>query len=810
MEKGKKGLFEGIIKFIKLLLKGIAASFIAPKKPLQRKEKTQREEGISEKKIEKVRPLEEKITEAKVVKEVTVQKQEEKIVQEVVTERIQGVLEEQAIETVEQVKKQEEEKPSTKKDKIEKPSEEPESIAELAYERATRKPYVIKPPTEEVIKPEKPQITREKTDIPKREEIITLGKRQKRKYKGRKQKEEIVEIIEKGEEVVKKLKETAIRIIPPFIEIDLDELNVSFVLPEQRFRINNKEGKILDNLNFKLEINGEGLKDIQVKVKSFNDEIAQTKEKKILLDKPIKSFEIKFPEEFESKTYKYIQKKEFIYVFYAIGNDRGRMHYLYDEDSKINPLPKKNIWILLKEDFDLKSQEIIVEENKWVWSVYRPFLVNLRKASNLIVENRKDGIQEALACIQSFTIEGEQLVEDDFSNESPLFVGKTLKIKSPEINPSGWSIWIQSRESGYKIATENWNGQDLLELKLPECLPCEYGEFQIDICNINSSVAEETLFFRWIDFMELDCPKNLLIPDPAQGSKEEKIMIKLGIDEGWCLSCKEDHKAQLAEKNVYEINVPAERDIIHLIISNKNRPENELKVQITIPRLKWKTFHSDFWRDKPLEIDRKDLKYEDNLLIKTNDLKNRYDLIAVLETNGRQLQEARFIRKGIEYFLDLKQFSDTFKNKEELNFNVTVYKDYQKLGTVDIFNIKKEIPIRKEKVEQKISLIKMTRRQWHKLMQRKLHRRMIKKYSSTKGAKESRNIRLLEDKCSKSIVYVKCQEGLRRGKGFSIQEIMQAEINPDDLRSLYIPCDKRRKSSHEINVEALKKVKRGK
>ncbi len=52
---------------------------------------------------------------------------------------------------------------------------------------------------------------------------------------------------------------------------------------------------------------------------------------------------------------------------------------------------------------------------------------------------------------------------------------------------------------------------------------------------------------------------------------------------------------------------------------------------------------------------------------------------------------------------------------------------------------------------------------------------------------------------------ITAQSGKRRqGKGFSPDEIKEAGLNAGDARQLKIPVDRKRRTSHEDNIEALK------
>jgi len=52
---------------------------------------------------------------------------------------------------------------------------------------------------------------------------------------------------------------------------------------------------------------------------------------------------------------------------------------------------------------------------------------------------------------------------------------------------------------------------------------------------------------------------------------------------------------------------------------------------------------------------------------------------------------------------------------------------------------------------------------------------------------------------------ITAQSGKKRlGKGFSPDELKEAGLNAGDARNLKIPVDRKRKSSHEENIETLK------
>jgi len=322
---------------------------------------------------------------------------------------------------------------------------------------------------------------------------------------------------------------------------------------------------------------------------------------------------------------------------------------------------------LLNENFEFEYEPNIIDE-RWVWENYQFLNINLKKLNELIIRNKQTGVVQKIPCETSFFIEGEQL-DDDFKELSPLLIGGNLKIKASVENSSGWMVWIQNEIGDYTIINDNWTGKEPLDLKLPKELPCDCGNFQLDICNKDEGLPTETLFFRYINYLQLNYKKELVIvPDSHSGHKPESIKVILGnnLQE---FELNTLNKVKVIE-NGYQINLPREEDILRFSIYKNNKPKTNIIIQITIPRLKWKNSKQKNWNDKILEIKRNELILGEDLqfLLNTNDFNNEYNILAVLEENEQELQEAKFIKKGIIYNLLLNQFYDTIKK----NINASI------------------------------------------------------------------------------------------------------------------------------------------
>jgi len=664
--------------------KKLPAKFLSKKKPIEvsqtPKEKSAKVALAEEKPIEE-EPAEKEKSKEEIHAEEETPKEEKPPEQEKLTEEKPSKEKEPSEEEEPKEEKISTTEPSQKLDEYTKDLKTKEKIEkelQMEYpeeEKAkteTGKPYKRKTLTEEGKKEGRRPSENEKKPVTlKRRGKIDLGSIKRKKLRSTKQPAKLS--IERTDNASEE-KETSARIESPFIEIDLDEAKVFLIIPKQQFK-SDIMTNISRQLDYKLELNGEE-QSISAKVSNDDQGTAKVEEKRIELERPLKNFQVLFSDELQGRTYSYNHNDENLYAFAAIGNNRGRMYYLYDKDGNINPLPNRMVWLLLHEDSKLEIESNYLTEETWIWEKYRPFRVNLKEMNELAIKNTKTSKEYKLSCEATFSIEG-QVIEDDFKNQMPLLMGETLKIKAPRENPYGWTVWIQNKIAGYRIITENWSGVEPLSLKLPDDLPCECGEFQVDICQQDTRIPDETLFFRWLSFIELNYPKELIIPNPRQGHKSEFIKVKVS-GEGWALNYGLDRKVGPVESNSCQIELRPEENTVRFSITKKGKPETLIRFQITIPRLKWKTSKHEGWNGKLRNIKRDELIYGESfyLLICTNDFNNKYDLSAILETNGQRIQEGKFIQQGINYGLELNQFYDTIKrNKSEIMLKARIRKE---------------------------------------------------------------------------------------------------------------------------------------
>lgn len=539
-----------------------------------------------------------------------------------------------------------------------KPPKGEAKVKENVPPKEAEKPYIKKGP---IPLPESEVKGRTKQDYTKKgfpeEKMIDLTQVRERKTYIKSPRSIPVGVIE---EIKKKTDEMEIsnydatRIESPFIDLDIDSKTVSIVLPEQRTKDNAPEGTLTEQ-NYRLRVNNEW-KDISARA-IVKREYLNLKEQKIWLEKPIEEFEVIFPDGFKRR-YKYEHKDNRFYIFVAVGNDRGKLLYYIDK------LPRRLLWILLDEKCEIAEYNVIrVIEESYIWRKYKPFLVDLRQADVLTIKNKETQEEIKFHCEPSFVVTGDYLVEDDFKLECPLFRGDNIKIIAPYESQAGWNVWIQNRIAGSKLISKIWTGLEPLTLDCSKDLPCNFGEFQIDLCELNGG-RDETLFFRWIPYIELDYPNELIIPDCKIGHVEALVTIILDRSKKWKLKDEKGKEINPKEDSHYELCILPQNERCCFSVS-VDQGEPILRLGVTIPRLRWKLSSQEKWHDRTLDIKKTDLLSDKllDLLICTNDFNSEYNFISILEIEGQsqKIQTEKFNRKGMLYIINLNQFYDTIR-----------------------------------------------------------------------------------------------------------------------------------------------------
>jgi len=556
------------------------------------------------------------------------------------------------------------------------------------------------------------------------------------------------------------------RVQAPFVEMNLDEQEIFLVLPKQEIRPVDPEQDNGWQVEYTVWINGKR-EDVETHFSLSPGGLGKVDEARLPIPSRLEAFRVEFPRCLGSERYEYVHRDTSFYVFKAVGNNLGRLHYLYrKKDSGMNPVPRTEVWLLLQEGYEVEARVYITEEG-FFWEDFQPVCVDATRTSKITLRNISSREETDLPCQRGFGLECANTATDDFVGQSPLFTGKSMKIVAPREVPSGWMVWVQNKEAGYRIVDKKWRGKDPLTLDCPDSLPCRSGEFQVDICEPGESSPVETLFFRYISGLQLDYPTELIFPSREQGHKA--AVIDVGLGEGnsdWEIRCKEEC---MAVENGFRIEVGPHIDTVRLSLAEKGKPETQVRIRVTIPRLKWRVEDTTEWQATPIQIDRKQLLPGSSFRVffRTNEREHSYKMAAFLRTQSQTLQEAPLERKANMYVLSLNNFYDTIaQHGEAMCIETSVYRANgdQLLGKVKVI----DIPGTEQEVE-----------------------------------KEAPKYFKLRTKTS-VMACVLGGAGWREGKGFSRGEIARVGLHKSDVRKLDIRVDKRRKTVHDRNVEVLK------
>lgn len=585
------------------------------------------------------------------------------------------------------------------------------------------------------------------------------------------------------------------RIESPFVELTLTEVKVYLVLPPQRIPVPEGLKDSARELSYVVNINNTQQL-IPTRIRRLGDDILEVEERRLELGCPLRKFEVRFPDELKGRKYSYRHRDKRLYVFIPVGYDKARMHDLNRWDGGPNPIPQRDVWVLLHEAYEAQPEPHIAEE-RWIWEHYQPVRIHLKHALQLGIRDPKSGESVEFACTPTFRLQGMDVVHDDFIEESPLFTRGPIQVIAPSLFRSGWEVWVGNKHASPRLLAKKWTGGAPLEIKVPDDLPCDCGEFQLDIREQKAKSSVSTLFFRYAPGVRLERPIDLLFPSADRGHRPELIRLVLaGGDDDWELCCNAVWKHV---DRAYEIEIPATEDTVRFCLTRPGKPEPAVTLRVTIPRLRWclrerteknalgaadagepersgkDTSDIHLWEDRPSRLERSKLVagVQRYLLVRTNCDSSRYVLSSALVKGDQILQEARFRRKGNLYVLTLNEFYDTIHNQTgqlRLEINVSDASSGKLLGSVYALCFPAETLDHKEAA------------------------------NAAPPGTIPRPPRPL----------VKTGHGglMRTGKGFSRPELSKAGIKPAMAAKRSIRFDKRRKTLHNCNVQALRNLQR--
>ena len=471
------------------------------------------------------------------------------------------------------------------------------------------------------------------------------------------------------------------RIEAPYVEMNLDESEVFLILPKQEVIGNKGSGSTASSLTYRVFVDESEYK-FEARVSSSADYQLEVEEIRIRLKNPIHKFRIDFPIELQDRSFKYEHANPAFYAFVPVTNSVARMWYLFDANRRINRLPRRNLWILLRDDYQLDVAPDV--EERWVWGRYKPLLVNREKIAGLTVRDISGGRPSAFPSENVFLISGAGLIVDDLVDSMPLFKKGPVTLKAPTTNPEGWVVWLQNSEVGSHVLTEKWTGKDPLEIRLPEDLPTGFGQFQVDICDQNDRISIDTLFFRHAPLLALEYPHELFLPESGgHVDVTARVIFENDSPEVQVLS---DEETKMAGAGC-SVEIPSGHDTAVIRISGISDPHLSCPIQITVNRPRWQIGADREWRDTCATMERNEVSrgLDADLSVAVRECRYEHKMVAILATEFRELQRTPFVRKGPLYRLRLNTFYDTIlASKENVWLHLRIHDDIARAKDVPL------------------------------------------------------------------------------------------------------------------------------
>ena len=472
----------------------------------------------------------------------------------------------------------------------------------------------------------------------------------------------------------------------PYVELDFIEKRANLVIPEQVIKVQNP----LKAIDYQIKINSQEINS-RVHITQIDKNHLRVERKEFEITEPLTKFNIEFPKEFDKYHLfqKYQHKDTKFYLFKRKLKNKAKMEYLWDEKGILIPIPKKHLLILHKENLDLTQEPDSIEDLR-IWDYERIKYIDLTEENYLIFKDVVNNCELQFPCECDFFLSGNFIL-DDYSKRSPLFIGRTIIISSPIINQEGWEVWIKNRSFGIRLVNDFWTGKAPIILSCPDELGAESGEFQINIKK-KESRRSKILHFRYIQNIEIRCANELIIPQ-ENGHDKEVFEVVLGQNyKEWDLNAPHNVGQIINEdENGFNLILDKFVDSVKFTVMKKGQPISAIKIQITIPRLKWKLGGHVEWTGELIELERrkminsgKNLTFE----VKTNDLKNLYNIKGILKAVGEStpiLEVPLHKLKGDIYQCGITILFETLrKNIEKLTFSLEILNSTENSNVIKV------------------------------------------------------------------------------------------------------------------------------
>lgn len=440
------------------------------------------------------------------------------------------------------------------------------------------------------------------------------------------------------------------RVLAPTVVFNLGaESHVSIVIPEQQ--IGSGTGSP-DPALYEITLDGEHFtKQLSIRKEAG---VSIVEEVTFVTSKPIGRFEIWYPSVVGGKQFVYNHKHRGVYIFTAVGADRGKLLF------NIETLPKRPVWLLAGRAFKVLS-EIEVSDERNPWPKHSCSIVDLSTKEFLVLLNETTGEVLKIPCVPTFEIHSNSRIIDDVGMASPIFTESPITISAPHTNESGWRVWIQRAGLSQPISDSYWDGSSGLELDGLFGGSIPPGEYQIDIMDERPGSESVAMFLRFLPHLEIEWQHSLMIPQG--GHVDAPVRVRSLGAEVYELEANASVEPLLMGE-WSSLEVPGDKDSVRFAIVTPSA--RRVPISVRLPRLRWqvtKSMDHEVLNDLPVTLthDQLDPGVPLYLIIETKDRRNDYRMTAKL-VGSQVSQEATLDNRRSKHILSLGQFYDTVRS----------------------------------------------------------------------------------------------------------------------------------------------------
>ena len=388
------------------------------------------------------------------------------------------------------------------------------------------------------------------------------------------------------------------RVQSPRVEVDPFAGEVALIVPSQNVPVE----EYRDDPNPSVTISVDGQKTgLSLKDTEQDDQQVTLAELRLPLPRRFKQLSIRFPECLKERVYDFRWQTPAVYVFEPRSEGLPRLLQVFQGNGGINRLPRRELWLLVREGLQLSEDILLEEYSTTAWETYHPCLVDLSQVDALEL---RDGTDEYVVRMQTrWQLELTGTVLDDSLFDTLPAYTDACSVAIPTGCENDVKISIRSTDRRLEKVLELKPEKNSGRLDLAPLLGQHDCEIQIDAVSVSGPHDWESRKFRWLPSIEaIECPlQNILVPGGNGHGKQRVVVQRRSIDRK--LVPTPEIEPYYGGSGSLHYLLDSNCDELKLGIGNSQRVE----LCFRLPRLRWRLSEGTGdkqWTDRPVPLQR--------------------------------------------------------------------------------------------------------------------------------------------------------------------------------------------------------------